>query len=582
MSAPPGSALRLSSIVEESSAYKSPRTNPLDEDHPLGEDPSSAETKTICPSSMKPEEDEADGSKTEDAMVDNIAIVAGSKPLWERLPSIDDVMKEVRVDYSINEFLKSSKYFNSETAQDRVFNSPMWEEAAELVFESIVRYTPRSERDIPKVSRRYEARKQRIIEKYIVHYDIECDAAADEDAGAGDKAAETRDDESAKSSEVQDGDAIDGATNAIAMKEKEAEKRFEYQALAYLIGMEFMKWYQRKITPPTGQERVEIAEQVEKVVRESIDKDVESFFDELVGQRAYYITGFFCSAGQKEADRRTQKNKVGACIKSISQHFVTRKEKDLLRQIKCDLPDGVTAVVDERNQMDGLKYPNLKLYSAFALIEKVYSSLATPGNFMTFGGRLLDSICEEVMDNETIYDIFFDLFDSSKFSDDEMKQAMQYYIKVFGNCRAKDVCYRYNSNITQGDTVGLRQTLKAGGKLKDIKAGHLNSKQFANLSTKLTRVRVRVSKKLQRKQLQARLPSEYKKENQLGVKYESEREDDDGDAEGELPAEDEHAELMELAHQDIDEGEEYQKSCTINADDDEYMGKCLGMIDHIN
>ena len=43
-------------------------------------------------------------------------------------------------------------------------------------------------------------------------------------------------------------------------------------------------------------------------------------------------------------------------------------------------------------------------------------------------------------------------------------------MKVFGNVRAKDLCYRMNSNILKGATIGERQELAAacGGEKKTV------------------------------------------------------------------------------------------------------------------
>lgn len=135
------------------------------------------------------------------------------------------------------------------------------------------------------------------------------------------------------------------------------------------------------------------------------------------------------------------------------------KEKEAVAKIKEEMPEGVTDLVDKRCHFGGLKYPNKMLYTVFLLIEKVYSTLATPYNFATFGGHLLGDICEGMLENGDILDLFTKLFQPDDFDDDTIYEALRYYVKVFGNVRAKDLCYRYNSNIQKGATVGLRQQL---------------------------------------------------------------------------------------------------------------------------
>ena len=65
--------------------------------------------------------------------------------------------------------------------------------------------------------------------------------------------------------------------------------------------------------------------------------------------------------------------------------------------------------------------------------------------------------------------LFEDLF-PGKFSAATRETAFAYYLQVFVNIRAKDLCYRYNSNIYKATKQqGVRQTLcaiTAGSKKK--------------------------------------------------------------------------------------------------------------------
>ena len=109
--------------------------------------------------------------------------------------------------------------------------------------------------------------------------------------------------------------------------------------------------------------------------------------------------------------------------------------------------------------MGGLEYPDRHLCAVFAIVEQAYSSLATPVNFTMFGGTLLTKICDALLGNDKIISIFSDLFTPDQFSTDTLNTTLSYYMKVFGNDRAKDMCYRFKSNITNGPTVGLRATV---------------------------------------------------------------------------------------------------------------------------
>ena len=55
----------------------------------------------------------------------------------------------------------------------------------------------------------------------------------------------------------------------------------------------------------------------------------------------YYVIGFLCDAGLKEAKRRTTENKVGECIKALNLHFALARETESFVKIKDDLPSGI-------------------------------------------------------------------------------------------------------------------------------------------------------------------------------------------------------------------------------------------------
>ena len=356
------------------------------------------------------------------------------------------------------------------------------------------------------------------------------------------------------------------------------------QSLLVLIGHEFIKWIQRLITSAAGEERTPIPQQIDQVVSEAISMPVEDLFSRGVGKHVYYIIGFLCAAGTKEAKRRTKRNDVGKCVGSLSDHFAFGREEEKVRMLKSELPSGLAVRVDERDSLGGLKYPDVKLYTVFAVIEKVYSKLATPTNFMMFGGQLMTRICAGILNNETLIALFSDLFDTH-FSEDTIFTAMQYYIGVFGNLRSKDLCYRFNSNLLNSASVGLRQSLAAGGnKLKSEAAGNIGSSMqtATELALKLTIVCVKIDGKLMPRKRQARLPKEYKREWKLGKNRANNihaavagdadvSEDDEQEILPEpiIGPDAEHAELQRIAHTNIDAYETYQKLCTTDKEMEE-------------
>ena len=485
-------------------------------------------------------------------------------PLHDRIPSTVAVLEDVRIDYQIKQYFANSKFFKKKEDQDVFFNdTDLWDGVSDKMVYAITKYTPQEEKDIKRKSEKFEAKKDKIVDSFISRHELE------------------------------------GVEDDIPLS-----KHREMALLLHIIGSKFIELFQKLITPPGGKKRVPINEQIEAVVLEVKDTSVgELFKDKTVAQHVYYIIGFLCNAGAKEAARRSGDSAIGECIKSLDRHFALGREDAKLIDIKTELPDGVTDLVDRRCSMGGLKYPNLQLYTVFAVIEKVYSSLATPVNFTLFGGMLLVYILDGMLKNEVLTSLFAELFDGTSFTEDTIETTMKYYVKVFGNVRAKDLCYRMNSNITKaGATVGVRQTLAA------MKGG-----------TGGTKTKQQGRKKKRRKKQPTAEENKKKKEEEKAVEEEVEKQqhnasqqsaaamDIDDDAmdvdaavdddteddttyassddelsvyeDEQLSVEGQHEVLKELAEQDMEDNEDYVKDCTELSEDeeDEFMGKTLMM-----
>lgn len=348
--------------------------------------------------------------------------------LVERCPSTKMVIDSVRSSRDITLWFTHSETFPEEKDRDPFFAEELWYPVRDLLIKAIFKYIPKHEKEVKRKAARFEAKKRRIIGKHIGSFRL-----------------------------FEDGSASG-----------ESRQRYE-DMVTYLgqIGMKFVAEFQRLVTPPGGEERVSLKEQLEIIVAAFVKMPTKSWFDSSVGQHVYYIVGFFCDAGAKEAVRRTKDNDVGECIKAINRHYALGREEEAVRRIRAQLESegvaGLTALVDQRCNYGGLKYPDLALFSVFSMMETAYSRLANSTNFTVFGGTLLTQICAEMLSNETIVSVFSDLFEPGRFSAETIAITMEYYVKVYGNVRAKDLCYRYNSNIMKGATVGLRQKLAAGG-----------------------------------------------------------------------------------------------------------------------
>ena len=86
-----------------------------------------------------------------------------------------------------------------------------------------------------------------------------------------------------------------------------------------------------------------------------------------------------------------------------------------------------------------------------------------------------------MLENATMIDVFIGLFQVGEFSRDTILTTLQYYLSVFVNVRAKDLCYRFNSNLNKAPTVGKRQEL-AAIKPSKSKRAKKNTKKKPNAS----------------------------------------------------------------------------------------------------
>ena len=116
---------------------------------------------------------------------DDVGNVVVGRSLRDRIPSVSDVLHEVKKDYGIQFLFANSVHLRGQAEQDIIYDSPLWDEVSEKMFEAIQRYTPTDERDLKKKQERYEARKLRIIKSFIARYDIKFDDGGGDGCGGG-------------------------------------------------------------------------------------------------------------------------------------------------------------------------------------------------------------------------------------------------------------------------------------------------------------------------------------------------------------------------------------------------------------
>ena len=286
--------------------------------------PPPSETLTVCLNSDTPRGVD-DGEDVED-----IPVIAGlsavaeaeqdpeplpdplARPVSDQVPSVVAVYAEGKQSRHVQQLMQKSSFFRQPSEQSHFFESSLWRKVSRMIVDNSIRYTSQHKNDIAeKMSMRFEAKKKQIFKNYVVNYKI-------------------------------------------FEEEDNNDWLFECQAILYLmvIGVEYMKPFQRLVSPVWGEDKIPIVNQIKQVVREAIELKVYSFFDVRVAQHVYCIVGFFCDAGGKEADRRTDKNNIRACIRSMLNNAISREEKDVAA-IKKEPPHALTDPVDQRCNMGG-------------------------------------------------------------------------------------------------------------------------------------------------------------------------------------------------------------------------------------
>ena len=112
----------------------------------------------------------------------------------------------------------------------------------------------------------------------------------------------------------------------------------------------------------------------------------------------------------------------------------------------------------------------MRTSTQFSIVERAYSKVVTPDNFMSRSGLLLSEIKGALQNNKILREHFGLLVgESHSFLEKIIDIVYQYLAKVFCNLRAKDVALKYNSNLNASNTVGLRQTLAGGLAIRKAK-----------------------------------------------------------------------------------------------------------------
>jgi hypothetical protein len=158
---------------------------------------------------------------------------------------------------------------------------------------------------------------------------------------------------------------------------------------------------------PKGKKVVPVQTQVNECLDSLEFKPIGEYFEKDVEKTVYYCAGYLGHAGATAASKRS--TNLGKCIGAATTHVATTEEAAAI--VKQGLPEGLASLVDKCAVHGCLSYPNIRFYSLIAKIEYCYSKLATPYNLMLFGGRVLATICDCMVNHEVLSEHFASLYE---------------------------------------------------------------------------------------------------------------------------------------------------------------------------
>lgn len=374
----------------------------------------------------------------------------GILPLVDRVPDVETIVKFLRESHRVKSLLSNPGLFKSEDDMktfsvsyfahsqnecipDDGSEEWFWEDAREYMFESLCDNIPSSRSQLKKCREAYFRDGVYLVQSHF---------------------------------------------GTRLMKEytfESTERQNQLKNLSGSIGDVFLEVFEQLTAPPTGKKILLINKQLDNCIETITTTSLRDLFEEGVDKHVYYISGFLCRAGEKEAERRSINKDspgydIGECIKEVSTHFVAQTSPSEVDEIKKSLHDGLTDLVDKWSAYGGLKYPNRQLYSLIAKIEYCYSNLATAENLRTFGGIVVSYICNEMAANDSLVCHFSSLLREGQFSDETICAAFKYYIQVFGNLRVKDLSRKLNAQLNNSTTAALRPSLATKGDTKRSKS----------------------------------------------------------------------------------------------------------------
>lgn len=400
------------------------------------------ETPTICGSADRDDDvlspQNSPSGQEQERTVSN-QVPNQPKPLADRIPTPQRVLEVLRGSKAVDNIFAQSESYNDDKGRELLLDEDIWAIVNDELLSVLQKCAASGQKDVPKMIKQYMRELSRIAQEIAAVL-------------------------------YQHSSSFEGTTMGESL-------RVETSVMLQCINYEYVEVFQDLISHPLSKgEKFSIVEQVQQKVEHASNPSVrinDLFPDPKNMKSSYYLTGFLGRQAEKEAGRRAKGSGVGICMAKIAADRFLVPNASAAAKLKIEEllkdDDVPTEMVQSRLAFGGLHFPDKKCWEFFAIVEYIYSHLATTDNFLCRGGLLLCEICEAILHNNNMQWRFASLcgYDSDKetseFNLDDTTKVFEYFLRVFGRVRAKDVALKYNSaSYKKGKhTVALRAELAA-------------------------------------------------------------------------------------------------------------------------
>ena len=206
----------------------------------------------------------------------------GILPLIERVPDVEMVVEFLKSHHRIKGLLSNPSLFESEVDLEDFTNAYyfacskgddipdpdsdewFWEDACDYMFESLCENIPSSRKDLKKCRARYFADGVHLVQSHFRQRILTQDSFVT------------------------------------------PERKRRLRNISGLIGEVFLEVYEQLTAPPRGKKILLISQQLQKLVQDITTTNLDKLFVDGIDKHVYYISGFLCRVGEKEAERRSQ------------------------------------------------------------------------------------------------------------------------------------------------------------------------------------------------------------------------------------------------------------------------------------